>query len=326
MEVFGYRVKPLRMVVFGYRVGPLLRKTGREILDDGVLGLAAQTAYYFFFSLFPILLFSAPLLSLAGDRQQVYDTLFGQLAAQLPPGAAAIIDDVLRDVVFSEAAPGLMSLGALLALWAGSNIFSALIDALNRAYDVEERRQWWKRRLIAIAAVAVAGLVMVMATLLFLASEGLLDWLGRTLGFDAGVRAAWLALQVPIAFTLLVGLAWMLFFYLPNVRQSPRGALVGALVTTVLWMLVTLVFRLYVVNFANYNKTYGTIGGVIVLLTWMYLSMLSVLAGGELAAEVHHGTGAVRPRSGVTLGGRILAGSSKPSTARVRRLTKSGGE
>ena len=305
------------MVVFGYRVVPLLKKTGLELLDDSVLGLAAQTAYYFFFSLFPILLFSAPLLSLAGDRQQVYNTLFGQLAMQLPAGAATIIDDVLRDVVFSEAAPGLMSLGALLAAWAGSNIFMSLIDALNRAYDVEERRPWWKRRLVALAAVAIAGVVMVSATFALLAGEGMLDWLGRVLGLDAAARVIWMAVQVPIAFAMLVGLAWMLFFYLPNVRQNPRGALVGALVTTVLWMLVTLVFRLYVTNVANYNKTYGTIGGVIVLLTWMYLSMLAVLAGGELAAELHHGTGAVHPRSGVTLGGRILAGASRPSTARV---------
>ena len=312
------------MVVLGYRIGPLLKKTGSEILADNVLGLAAQTAYFFFFSLFPIMLFSAPLLSLSGNKQQIFDTLFGQLANALPGDAAGIVRDVLHDVVFSDAAPGLISLGALLALWAGSNIFSALMDALNRAYDVDETRPWWKRKLMAIVAVMIAGFVFGAATLVMLAGEDIAAWVGRLLGADTGSRAIWMILQVPVAFALLVGLAWMLFYYLPNVRQDPRHTLAGAVVTTVLWMIVTLLFRLYVQHFANYNATYGAIGGVIILLTWMYLSMVMMLIGGELNSELHHGTGAVTPRSGVTLGGRIIAGTSVPSTAQVERMVARG--
>ena len=126
------------MVIKGYRVGPLLKQTGREILSDNVLGLAAQTAYYFFFSLFPIVLFLAPMLALVGDKQKTIGVLMSQLATAVPAEAYALVESVVKEVVLTPNAPGLMSLGALLALWAGSNIFSALIDALNTAYDVTD--------------------------------------------------------------------------------------------------------------------------------------------------------------------------------------------
>ena len=304
-------------ILLGHRVGPLLRKTGKEILDDGVLGLAAQTAYYFFFSLFPLLLFSAPILSLLGDRQQVFGTLFGQLANALPPEAWKLVEGVLKDVVFSSAAPGLMSIGALLAAWAGSNIFSALMGALNRAYDVSETRAWWKRQLLALAAVPVAGVILTTATLVVLAGDHIARWLGNAGGVDAGSRSMWMVAQFPLAFLLLMGLAWLLFWFLPDVRQDWRHTLTAAVVTTLLWIIVTLVFRAYVQNIANYNTTYGAIGGVIVLLTWMYLSRIGMLVGGERAAELHHGTGAVHPRRGATLAGRITTGHAVASTDRI---------
>src|SRR5215210_1980184 len=119
------------MTIKGYKVGPLLKKTGKEILDDNVLGLAAQTAYYFFFSLFPLVLFAAPMLGVFGDKRQNFALILQQLSSSVPGEAFGLIRGVLSDVVFSTNAPGIMSIGALLAAWAGSNIFSALIDSLN---------------------------------------------------------------------------------------------------------------------------------------------------------------------------------------------------
>ena len=308
------------MVIKGYRVGPLVKQTGKEVLSDNVLGLAAQTAYYFFFSLFPIFLFLAPMVSLIGDKQETFGLLMSQLAGAVPSEAMALVSNVVREVVLTPNAPGLMSIGALLAAWAGSNIFSALIDALNTAYDVKDTRPWWRKKLIALGAVVVAGVVFALATVVLLAGEDLVSAAANRLGIGQTGRTIWTVMQFPLAIALLIGLAWATFVWLPDVKQNRRQALVGAVVTTVLWLVVTVLFRLYVQNFGSYNKTYGAIGGVIVLLTWMYLSMLTLLVGGELNAELHHGTGAVAPHRGATLAGRIATGSGRTtSTERVER-------
>ncbi|MGH7717431.1 MAG: YihY/virulence factor BrkB family protein [Gemmatimonadaceae bacterium] len=310
------------MVIGGYRVGPLVKKTAQEVLNDGVLGLAAQTAYYFFFSLFPLLLFATPLLGLVGNEQAIINWVVGQVSATVPDEALALVRNVIADVVFSENAPGLMSIGAVLAAWTGSNVFGALIDALNRAYDLTETRPWWKKRLLALAAVITSGALMAVAATVMLAGPEIVRWLAERTALRRTFEVTWLVLQYPIAFALLVGMMWLIYYFLPNLRQRKRQILVGAVSAAVLWVLVTLGFRFYVANFGSYNKTYGTIGGVIVLLTWMYLTMVVILVGGELNSELHHGTGALDPRKGAVYQGRIVtaADPSRHSTERVERL------
>ena len=317
------------MVIKGYRVGPLLRATGREILDDNVLGLAAQTAYYFFFSLFPLLLFAAPLLGVLGEEQRVVNWAMRQLASAVDPEAVAFLRGVVEEVVFAPGAPGLMSVGLLLAAWAGANVFNALIDALNRAYDVTEARPWWKKRLVALGSVAASGILLAIVSTVMLAGPEIVKWLERSAAVGATAATAWRVLQYPIGFAFLVGMMYLIYYFLPNLRQNRRQILVGALGASVLWVIATLLFRLYVANFADYNKTYGTLGAVIVLLTWMYLTMLVILAGGELNAELHHGTGALEPRQGVVYAGRIVTAhhpgrTSDDSVERLQPLAHRG--
>lgn len=302
------------MVIRGYRVGPLAKRTAKEVIDDNLLGLAAENAYYFFFSLFPILLFTAPMLSLVGDKRQTIDVIMHELQRVVPPEAMTLVQGVVSQVVFSKNAPGLISVGALLAAWAGSNIFSSLINALNVAYDVQETRPWWKQKLIALAAVVVAGIVFVLATTILLAGEDIVNAVANRIGLGETGRLVWNVIQFPLAVAILLGLAWATFLLLPNVKQDWKQALAGALTTTVLWLAVTALFRLYVQHFGSYNKTYGTIGAVIVLLTWMYLSMLTLLVGGELNSELHRGTGAVAPHRGATLAGRVATGAGRPTS------------
>jgi membrane protein len=314
------------MVVMGYRVQAVATRTLREILDDNLLGLSAQTAYYFFFSLFPLLLFIAPVLSLVGNKQETFGLLEAQLQQSMPSQGWELIRGVISDVVYAENAPGLMSVGALLAIWAGSNIFSSLIDALNTAYDVTDTRPWWRKKLIAVASVLVVGLVVLASTVLILGGDKLLGWIADRLSLGSGARNVLGYAPIPIGFALLVTIAALSYYFLPNVRQSKRQVLVGAVFTTVAWVAVTLGLRFYVANFANYNATYGAIGGVIVLLTWMYFSMLVFLIGGEINAELHRGTGAVSPRPGVMYGGRIetAAAAGVSSLDRVERLEPLG--
>ena len=315
------------MTVLGYRVGPLLKQTGREVMADNVLGLAAQTAYYFFLSLFPLLLFMAPMLGLFGNKERTFMMVLDQARTAVPADAFGIVEQVVRDVVLAPGAPGVMSVGALLALWAGSNIFSALMDALNTAYGVKETRPFWKRKLIAVLCVIGAGAVLLTSTIAIVAGGDIVDAVGDRIGLGGPARALWTVAPIVFALAALVAIAWVIYYFLPNVKQSRKQVLAGAVVATVLWILVTVAFRFYVQNFGSYNKTYGAIASVIVLLTWMYLSMLVLLTGGELNSAIHAGTGALNPRRGATLfGDRVATSSGRPSTERVERLVARGPE
>ena len=304
------------MIVLGYRVGPLLKKTGREILEDKVTTLAAQTAYYFFFSLFPLLLFLAPLLSLVVPRETLMQLVRDRVALALPPEAVGAVDLVLRNVIFVDNAPGLVSVGLLFAAWAGSNIFGALMDALNTAYDVQETRPWVRRQLLRLGMLVIGGIVMVTATVVLLAGEDIANAIGRGIGAGAAAVTVWSILQFPLAFAFVVLLAYLTYTILPNVKQKKSHALTAAVVTSVLWIVATMLFRLYVQRFPP-NPAYGLIGGIMILMTWMYYTMFVVLAGGELASELHHGAGATTPPRGATLFGRIVSGEEPGAPSRA---------
>ena len=309
------------MVIKGRRVGALLHATGREILDDNILGLSAQTAYYFFFSLFPLFLFAAPLIGFLGERQEIMAWLIANLRQAVPAEAADLVDNVVQDVLSPNTA-GVISIGLIGAAWAGSNVFSALIDALNRAYDVEEGRPWWKKKLIALASVLAATVLFAVTSTIMLAGPEIATWIGRATSMGQAGQTMWMVMQYPIAFALLIGMLWLIYYFLPNQRQDKTQILAGAVVAAVLWIVLTLLFRAYVSNFGAYNKTYGAIGGVIVLLTWMYLTMLAILTGGELNAELHHGTASVEPRKGAVYLGRVVTtrDPGRTSTERVERV------
>ncbi len=309
------------MILKGYNVGPLLRSTIREIGADRIPSLAAETAYYFFFSLFPLLLFLTPLLGLMGNGRELMTSMLGRLSATLPPDALSLLQRTVGEIVSSSGGPGVMSVGALLAAWSGSNVFGSLMAALNVAYDVSETRPWWRRQLLRLACLGAAGAIVIAATLVFLDGERLAGWVGETLHLGAFGIAVITVGQLVLAVALLVGLGMTLFRLLPNVRQRWWHLLIASCVTTALWIAATLLFRLYVQHFGAYNKTYGTIGGVIALLTWMYYTMFVVLSGGELAAELHHGSGALDPETGAVYLGRIVS-ESGPGRASMEKVTR----
>jgi membrane protein len=306
------------MIVAGFHVMPLLKKTVREIGEDRIPSLAAETAYYFFFSLFPLLLFLTPLLSLVGNGPELMESMVSRLATTLPADALSLLRRTLGEIITSSGGAGVMTLGALLAGWTGSNIFGSLMEALNVAYDVTETRPFWKRVALRLGCLVVAGVIVLLATMVFLDGERLARWVGDSMGLGPAGIAVVTALEIVLAFCLLVGLGVMIFRLLPNVHQEWRHVVVAAVVTTVLWIVATLLFRLYVQHFGAFNKTYGTIGGVIALLSWMYYTMFVVLSGGELASELHHGTGAVDPEKGAVYLGRIVS-ESGPGRASMEK-------
>jgi membrane protein len=301
------------MVILGYRVPVLARKTVSESLEDNVLGLAAQTAYNFFFSLFPLFLFLAPMLSLFGDKQQIVSDLLARMAGFLPADALSLVSKVITDIAFTESAPGLMSAGALLAAWSGSNIFTTFMEALNKAYDVDEERPWWKRRVLALGVMLGWAVIIIVVTAILMAGDDITEYARTNLGLSAAADV-WAIVQFPVALALLVAFLFLMYALLPNIKQDKRHILVGSVVAALLFVLATLLFRLYVQNFGAYNKTYGTIGAVIMLLTWMYVVSVVILVGGELNSELHHGTGSTASLKGSVYAGRIATGE-QPSHA-----------
>ena len=307
------------MIIKGFNVVPLLKKTVKEIREDRIPSLAAETAYYFFFSLFPLFLFLTPLLGLIGNGQELMESLLARLATTIPADALSLLRRTLGEIVTSSGGAGVMSVGALLAGWSGSSIFGTLMDSLNVAYDVSETRPWWKRQVIRLSCLFLSGFIVLAATFVFLDGETISAWAGRALHLGGFGVAMWTVFQLLLAASLVVTLCLTLFKLLPNVRQRWSHLVLASIATTLLWIVATLVFRVYVQNFGAYNRTYGTIGGVIALLSWMYYTMLVFLSGGELASELHHGSGAVDPLKGAVYLGRIVSDSG-PGTPSMEKI------
>jgi membrane protein len=288
----------MKLVVAGYDVVILARKTLSEMLADNLLGMSAASAYSFFFGLFPTFLLAAPVLSMFGNKQQLFDRLFLWMAPALPPAAFSLLEGVLKDVIFSQNAPGLMSVGALLALFSGANMFSTLASALNVAYEVHETRPWWRVELLSIGAATVCVITIGAAVALLLGGDTLLQSFAHLLRLDSAATVMSAVAQYILTIVLMVGSVWAIYMLLPDVNvQNKLQTLIGAAFATTLWIIVTVLFRLYVTNFGAYNRTYGTVGAVIVLLMWMYLSMLTILIGGELNSELRRGTGTAALKS-----------------------------
>ena len=300
------------MVIKGFHLGRLLKEVGKAIWSDNILTIAAAVAYNFFFSLFPLLLFAAPLLALVGNKQQLFGWILTQLSGSVPPAAYQMLAGVARDVVFAPNAPGLVSIGALLTLYSASNIFGSLMGALNIAYHVKhDRRPWWKQRLIQLGMVIVAGGLLTIAATVMIAGPDIVNTVARVTRLGGLTKWGWMILQYPLAFVFLVAAFWLMYYILPDFPQHKRQILAGATVAAVLWVVATTLFRQYVIHFNTLNKAYGTIGGVLLLLSWMYYSMVVVLAGGELNAELAKRTAEVAPKPKTEYDKKVAAAQSE---------------
>jgi membrane protein len=247
------------------------------------------------------------MLSLIGNKQQIMSDLLSRLSQVLPPDAFSLFSKVVADVVLANNAPGLISIGAVLAAWSGSNIFTTFIDALDVAYDVKDERPWWKKRLVALGVLVGWGIIITLVTIILLAGDNIVAYARDNLGMGGAATNAWMVIQFPVAVLLLVGFFFLMYYLLPFVKQDKKQVLIGSLVAALLFLIATLLFRLYVQHFPP-NKTYGLIGGVMLLLTWMYLVAVVILVGGELNSELHHGTGSTASRKGSVYAGRIATG------------------
>ncbi len=272
-------------VPIGWR--ELIRRTIRDSLSDNVQGVAAQLAYYFFLGLFPALLCLVAIASLF-PLQNFSSDIVRALAPVLPP---AVIDIITQQMIRIAEDPdtGLLGVGLIGALWSSSAAMVAIIDGMNRAYDVpKDSRPWWKRRLIAIALTIGLAVFTVLAFVLVVTGPELADGLARRFGLGDAFAWTWKIVQWPVIVVLVSTAIGLVYYFAPDVDQDWVWITPGSLLATLLWMAVSLGFRFYVVNFGQYEATYGVIGGIIVFLLWLYMAGLVIVIGAELNAEIEH--------------------------------------
>jgi membrane protein len=263
----------------------LFKRTYRESMEDNILGLAAQLAFYFFLALFPALLFLIALASYLPGR--VLDAGVEQLAGFMPPDVLNIIREQMQRLAGGEDTH-LLTIGILGAIWSSSAALVAVVDAMNRAYDVEETRPWWKVRLTAILLTMGLAVFIILSFSLVLVGPFVAEWLAGYYGLGAAFEWTWKIAQWPVALALVAFAIALVNYFAPDVEQDWRWITPGSIVATVSWLIASLGFRIYVVNFGEYNAAYGSIGGVMVLMLWFYISGLAILFGAEMNSEIEH--------------------------------------
>jgi membrane protein len=264
----------------------LTRRTATEVLADNCLGLAAQLAYYFFLALFPALLFLVAIISFI-PIDSLLETITTTLARVAPSDVLTLVQEQVVKIA-QDGDGGLLTIGMLGTIWSTSSGMTAIIDTLNQAYDIQEGRPWWKVRLTAIGLTVALAVFIVASTVLVVAGPTLADKVASWFQLGSAFALTWKIAQWPVVLVLVsVGIA-LIYYFAPDAEQDWLWITPGSILATVLWLLISLGFRLYVTNFGAYTETYGAIGGVIVVMLWFYLSGLAILVGAELNAEIEH--------------------------------------
>jgi len=267
----------------------LAKRVWTEANNDRIFGRAAELSYYFLLALFPLLIFMTSAIGLVlgsdlGTRQQ----LFTYLARIMPPSAFQLVNATMLEVPQASGS-GKLSFGLLAALWAASNGMTAITDSLNAAYDVEETRPWWKQRLVATTLTVALSVLILAALLLVVAGGHIAEGIANAYGFGPAFATAWKIIQWPLVFAFMILAFALIYYFAPDLREQKWAWLTpGAAIGVVLWLLVSLGFRVYLEFFDSYSKTYGSLGAVIILMLWLYFTGAAVLIGGEINSEIEN--------------------------------------
>ncbi|MGD6960340.1 YihY/virulence factor BrkB family protein [Rossellomorea aquimaris] len=253
-----------------------------NISANDVTGLAAQIAYYFLLSLFPLLIFIVTLLPYLPVEQ---GDILGLVRDFAPGETMSMIEETLQDIM-SNRNSGLLSVSIIATIWSASNGMNAIVKSLNRAYDVEETRSFIATRLMSILLTLAMILVFVVALLLPVFGKQIGLLLFSQFGFSEQFLTVWNGIRWAISPIILFIIFVGLYFFAPSKRIKCLSAFPGAIFATLGWVLASLAFSYYVGSFGNYSATYGSIGGIIVLMIWFYLTGIIIMIGGEINALV----------------------------------------
>jgi membrane protein len=275
-----FRLKYLTWREFG-------RRFVKELQEDTVTDCAAQLSYYFLFSLFPLLFFLVTLAAYLPFAHGAVEAMVARVAPLVPGDAMALVEQHLRSLV-NQPRPKLLTVGLAVALWSASRGVDALRKALNLAYDVPESRPFWKTQAVAMLMTLVGTLLIPVSFTVFLLGGRMGEWLAGKLQVVEVFHVIWSWLRWPFTASLVMLMLALCYYVLPDVKQRFKYITPGSVLGTALWLASTWGFTQYVEHFGKYNVTYGSIGGVVVLLIWLYLTGLIFILGGELNAILEH--------------------------------------
>ena len=267
-----------------------LKKTVREFSKDQCTDLAAALTYYTVLAIFPGLLAMVSILGLVGQGESTTNALLDFVKQFAPEDAAKVIEGPIEQLTSSQGAGLALIVGILGALWSASGFVGAFGRAMNRIYEVDEGRPIWKLRPIQLLVTLVMILLAASLLLMLVISGPIAEAIGDVIGLGSQAVTVWNIAKWPVMVIFAVVIIAILYYATPNVKQPKfRWMSMGSFIALIVLAIVTLGFSFYVSNFGNYNATYGAIGGVIVLLLWIWLANLSLLFGAEFDAEVERG-------------------------------------
>lgn len=269
-----------------------LQRVWQQINEDRVTGQSAQLSFYFLLAVFPLLLSLTAVLGLVLQTDSpLHEALRKYLTSVAPGSVSELLDATLQEVTH-DSSGGKVSLGLLATLWAASNGMVAIIEALNIVYEVGEARPWWKRRLVGLLLTGtVLGLVF-SALILLLYGPRLVDWMGLRFGFGTVLVFLWRVLEWGLVLGFILMAFNLLYIYAPNVKHHRWHWLMpGTAVGVGLWLAASVGFKIYLHYFDRYSVTYGSIGTVIILLLWFYLTGIAILVGAEVNAVLEKASG-----------------------------------
>ena len=268
----------------GLSARQLARLVLGEIWKDEIFDRAAALSYYFVFALFPTLLFLTTLFGM-GPGRAVMDRLLLVIQDVLPPDAASLVRWTLAEIQ-RGAHGGLLSVGAAAALWGASRGMVSISNTLNVVYGVTSRRPWWRQQLAAVALTVIFSVLSLAAMISFVFGERIGRGVAAWAGYGSAFTSVWNLLQWPVGLLFVLTGIDLVYHLAPAVRQRWYWLTPGSVFAGVAWSAASLGLRVYVSRFANYNATYGSIGGGILLLLWLYLSGLALLIGGEINSVI----------------------------------------
>lgn len=251
-----------------------------HFVEDDVVGMSAQLAYFFLLSLFPFLIF---LLTLIGFMPINPDSVFNIIHRYIPGESMELILQNVNQLM-EERNSGLLSFGIILTIWSASNGINALMRVFNHAYETDERRSFIVRRLISIALTIAMILVITVALALPVFGKVAGNYIFALLGYTDNFIVFWETFRWILSFFIIIFILTILYILGPNQRITLRHALPGAIIATIGWQLTSLGFAYYVENLGNFSYTYGSLGSIIVLMIWFFLSGMMLIIGGEINA------------------------------------------
>jgi len=272
-------------VLNGLPLGKVLIRTVKEFIDDEMSTYASALAYQVLFSLFPFILFLIALIGFL-HLPDFFSWLRLQSELVLPPQALEQVNPVIDQLQQSKG--GLLSVGIVIALWTASAGVRLMMSAMNAAYDVVEGRPIWKRLPLSIFyTIGLAGMLLAAAALMVLGPQ-VMSWLAGQVGLEAFVVTLWTILRWPVIVLLMMVAVAVMYYVMPDVEQKFRFITPGSVLAVVVWIAASLGFAFYVKTFADYNAMYGSIGAIIVLLLYFYISAAVLLLGAEMNAVIEH--------------------------------------